>query len=433
MDKQILNVGELFVGAGGLGVGFILADHPSIEFAPIFSIDNDNSALETYQVNLKWLAEAAKRPNLLLTKVLSDDVEKLSVDRLTELLGPQHAELDLLVGGPPCQGFSSSNRTKKKESKSNRNRLTGVFMDRVANFMPKMFLLENVQGVQWTKPTDDMLAGTTQQACLPNFLEEADEETTNNLAHIGLTSVQQYVINRARALGYRVWYTIEDSANYGVPQHRNRFLLFGVRSELVAETVAVDLAPYLYAQREQIQVTVGQAIGDLPLLNNGDDYQPSHHGEYHPSASAYVQYLRRYMSNGDLHDHFTTKHNDEVLRRYEKIKPGQNWEAIRDLMTNYDNVDNTHSNIYRRLRADMPANTITHYRKSMIIHPSQHRGLSFREACRLQSFPDWYRFSGGREEMQQQLANAVPPRLASKVAYAIAQFWIDHILKSTQD
>ena len=131
------------------------------------------------------------------------------------------------------------------------------------------------------------------------------------------------------------------------------------------------------------------------------------------------------MQNGEIHDHFATRHGDYVIERFKRIPQGGNWENIRDMMTNYKNVDKTHSNIYRRLTQNKPSYTISHYRKSMTIHPTQDRGISFREACRLQSFPDWFRFNGGIDETQQQLANAVPPLLAAVVAHAIADFWCD--------
>jgi site-specific DNA-cytosine methylase len=114
-----------------------------------------------------------------------------------------------------------------------------------------------------------------------------------------------------------------------------------------------------------------------------------------------------------------------VIDRYRRIPAGGNWHDIRDQLTNYANVQRTHSNIYRRLVWDEPSITIGHYRKSMLVHPSQHRGLSLREACRLQSFPDWFRFAGtadggngGLVHKQQQLANAVCPL----VTQAIAEF-----------
>jgi site-specific DNA-cytosine methylase len=137
--------------------------------------------------------------------------------------------------------------------------------------------------------------------------------------------------------------------------------------------------------------------------------------------------MRRFLADGELFDHYTTLHQGYVIDRFREIPEGRNWEAIREQMTTYNSetIDNTHRNIYRRLRRDMPANTISHYRKSMVIHPSEDRGLSFREACRLQSFPDWFRFSGIRGAQQQQLANAVPPLMAVSVAYAIAELFLD--------
>jgi site-specific DNA-cytosine methylase len=127
-------------------------------------------------------------------------------------------------------------------------------------------------------------------------------------------------------------------------------------------------------------------------------------------------------------DHVTSKHAEYVIERYKGIGQGQNWQAVRNLMTNYADVERTHSNIYRRLAWSEPAITIGHYRKSMIIHPSQHRGLSLREAARLQSFPDWFRFAGtasgaegGLMHKQQQLANAVCP----SVTKAVAEFILD--------
>jgi site-specific DNA-cytosine methylase len=122
----------------------------------------------------------------------------------------------------------------------------------------------------------------------------------------------------------------------------------------------------------------------------------------------------------------TSKHADYVIDRYRKIPAGGNWEDIRDELTNYAEVSRTHSNIYRRLRWDEPSITIGHYRKSMLVHPSQHRGLSLREAARLQSFPDWFRFAGtangdagGLVHKQQQLANAVCPLVTKAVAELI--------------
>jgi site-specific DNA-cytosine methylase len=127
-----------------------------------------------------------------------------------------------------------------------------------------------------------------------------------------------------------------------------------------------------------------------------------------------------------IFDHVTSCHAEYVIERYRRIPQGGNWRDISKMMTNYTAIDRTHSNIYRRLKWDETSITIGNYRKSMIVHPSQHRGLSVREAARLQSFPDWYRFSGGAANpkhgimhKQRQLANAVCPMVTQAFAELI--------------
>ena len=112
-----------------------------------------------------------------------------------------------------------------------------------------------------------------------------------------------------------------------------------------------------------------------------------------------------------------------VIARYQHIPQGGNWKDIPDnLMTNYANKERCHSGIYRRLRADKPSVVISNYRKSMLIHPYQHRGLSVREAARIQSFPDDFKFFGPISHIQQQIGNAVPPLLAKAVFLKIIEY-----------
>ena len=141
----------------------------------------------------------------------------------------------------------------------------------------------------------------------------------------------------------------------------------------------------------------------------------------------FLRYVRDGAERGVVLDHVTSRHADYVIDRYRRIPQGGNWESIRDSLTNYADASRTHSNIYRRLTWRQPSITIGHYRKSMLVHPSQARGLSLREASRLQSFPDWFRFAGkpdggagGLMHKQQQLANAVCPL----VTKAIAEFML---------
>jgi site-specific DNA-cytosine methylase len=145
-------------------------------------------------------------------------------------------------------------------------------------------------------------------------------------------------------------------------------------------------------------------------------------------GNSYLSFLREGAERGVVTDHVTSRHADYVIERYRKIPAGGNWQSIADSLTNYADVSRTHSNIYRRLVWGEPSITIGHYRKSMLVHPSEDRGLSLREAARLQSFPDWFRFAGnptggpgGLVHKQQQLANAVCPL----VAKAIAEFILE--------
>ncbi|MBA3943651.1 MAG: DNA cytosine methyltransferase [Herpetosiphonaceae bacterium] len=404
-----LTTGELFAGAGGLGLGFLLADHPQIRFQPLFAVDTDASALKTYNRNMRWLAEHA--PHILpqVPKTLKQNVDQLNAHDVMRLLNLEPGVLDLLIGGPPCQGYSTSNRKSGVQRRVELNNMVTAFLNQIAAFQPKMFLIENVQGVRWTPPTEAMQVDTSQLSLFSD-LQAAPSD------------VREFLSRAAKQLGYRVWHDILDAAGFQVPQHRLRFFLFGIQEDLVPE-VEVSLSRYLQERRDITLISVTEAIGDLPPIENGQCWEGH---QYVPSQEPYLMWLRQFMTDDVLFDHVTTKHLPEVIERYKHIPEGGNWQNIREMLTTYKDVERTHGNIYRRLVGSRPAHTVSHYRKSMTIHPTQHRGLSFREACRLQSFPDWFRFEGYSDDRQQQLANAVPPRLAAAVAWSIAAFWHDH-------
>lgn len=403
-----LKVGELFAGAGGLSLGFILADHPKVRFRPVFAIDNDTNSLDSYKLNMSWLHR--HKPDVLpkVPGVFKRNVEDLKTTAVLRLLKLNTGDLDLLLGGPPCQGFSSANRRGQQTSKADRNKLINVFLDKLDEFRPKMFLIENVQGVKWTELTQDMYIEPIQDGLFPDIKTEP-------------ANVREFLIQKA-SYRYYIWHGVLNAVEFGVPQQRMRFFMFGIRKDLVPMQEIINLSPHLNQSKSTERISVNRAIGDLPELGNGQSWSGI---DYHPSDDEYVQKMRRFLSNGDLYDHITTQHADYVIERYKQIPEGGNWKTIKEQMSNYSIVDNTHSNIYRRLSNDTPAITISHYRKSMIIHPSQHRGLSFREACRLQSFPDWFRFQGSKGDQQQQLANAVPPLMAAAVANAIGELWLN--------
>ena len=207
-----------------------------------------------------------------------------------------------------------------------------------------------------------------------------------------------------RALGYEVNSKVLWASDYGVPQNRNRFFMVGNRHGIKFE----------FPEPFEKKVTVEEAIGDLPDLENGEMLEKGNYKVPRAKASEYAQLMRE-------HSHFPTqnfvsRNNELVIQRYKYIKQGQNWRAIPDeLMQNYADKGRTHSGIYKRLIANQPSVVISNYRKSMLIHPYQDRGLSVREAARLQSFPDDFYFEGPISHIQQQIGNAVPPLLAKAV------------------
>lgn len=402
-DKTTLNVVELFAGAGGMGLGFLSARSPdgrnfrisgSAEIHPIYT--------ETLKRNHSYMQKAG------LTPGDTTPVEYAPMDlcsnkvrtRLAEM-AKKHGDVDVLIGGPPCQGFSSANRNSWSSSNPN-NRLVDAFLDCVSHMAPKVLLMENVQGILWTPR----------------------EESESDL------SVAAHVLHRLEDMGYLVFPKLLDAVWYGAPQNRNRFFLLGIHKDVgYTQEDFGKWGPFPKPTHGpgtgKAFVTVHDAIIDLPKLINGDSLAERSYEEdaTRLQQNAFLRAMRAGAPKGVIWDHVTSRHADYVIERYKGIGQGQNWQAVRELMTNYADVERTHSNIYRRLAWSEPAITIGHYRKSMIIHPSQHRGLSLREAARLQSFPDWFRFAGsesggdgGLMHKQQQLANAVCPNVTKSVA-----------------
>jgi DNA-cytosine methyltransferase len=397
-----LNVVELFAGAGGMGLGFLLADSARTRYHIVHSAELHSVYVQTLRHNHQQACTAGVcAPNAVPAEQLTP--QDLRQPRVADVIAGRVAEagaVDILIGGPPCQGFSSANRNSWSSSNPN-NQLVDTFLNYVRLLNPRVLLMENVQGIIWT-PQDDGV-----------------EHELN---------VAEHVARRLASLGYQIFPKLLDSAWYGVPQHRNRFFLLGIHSDL-------DFAPDDFGRwgpfplpqfgpgAERGFVTVREAIEDLPPVGNGATLEDVPYSSFPTDGNWFLSQMRRGAPSDVIWDHVTSRHADYVIERYHRIPSGGNWEDIAEMMTNYADATRTHSNIYRRLEWDQPAITIGHYRKSMIVHPAQHRGLSLREAARLQSFPDWFRFAGSERRLagglthkQQQLANAVCPLVTKAVA-----------------
>lgn len=270
----------------------------------------------------------------------------------------------VLFGGPPCQGFSLSN-TVTRNSKNKKNDLFEEFLRFIEELEPEWCVFENVEGFR-----------SFQNGKVVKILKKRLED-----------------------LGYTVSFDVLMASDYGVPQDRKRFFMVGNKKGI----------KFKFPKASTIKYTVADAILDLPNLQNGDfieslPYQGLANNEFASSMRANSKFS---MQN------YVSRNRDYVLERYEYIGQGENWRAIpSELMANYANTDNCHSGIYKRLDSTQPSIVISNYRKNMLIHPFQNRGLSVREAARLQSFPDDFIFQGTLMYMQQQIGNAVPPILA---------------------
>jgi DNA (cytosine-5)-methyltransferase 1 len=209
--------------------------------------------------------------------------------------------------------------------------------------------------------------------------------------------------NDLKNLGYKIEEGVLNASNFGVPQYRSRFFLIG-RLEATA--------PALPSASGAPTCSVADALEDLPSLENGADTDVL---PYHRNANGnYAKFLR-----GDLTEctgHLVSQNADYVVERYRHIPQGGNWSDIPEkLMGSYKDRTRCHTGIYRRLNIEEPSVVIGNFRKNMLIHPNEHRGLSVREAARLQSFPDRYVFHGSIGLQQQQVGNAVPPLLAKAI------------------
>jgi DNA (cytosine-5)-methyltransferase 1 len=281
----------------------------------------------------------------------------------------------ILFGGPPCRGFSISNqRTRNRRNPA--NWLFQEYLRVVGLVKPEWVVFENVTGILQTEGA--LFLGA--------------------------------VVRGLEGRGYRLSTWVLDAAEFGVPQSRKRLFVVGSRSGISVPKPSATCGA---------AVTVRDAIADLPVLRNGavEDELP-YAGN---PRSAYAGLMRG--SRSASANHFVTRNSELVIRRYSYVPPGGNWRSIpARLMINYRDHARCHTGIYRRLKWDEPSVVIGNFRKNMLIHPSQDRGLSVREAARLQSFPDWYEFVGSIGFQQQQVGNAVPPLLAKAVFEQVVRF-----------
>lgn len=338
-----------FSGAGGLSIGLSRSG-----FDIILSFDNDALCVETQRRN----------PNYFNHQVLCAGIDEMLGGGLLEKTGVKLSELDLLAGGPPCQGFSVQ---RVGADEDDRNDLVLKYMQLVEEVQPKFFLIENVRG----------LAGKRGHKYL------------------------SHVMSRAEEIGYYVHFRVLDAQDYGAPQRRQRVVVIGeylINGQKPQFRFPEPITP------AGKRVTVRMAIGKLP--------HPPEDGSDHPD---YIHHRKDHLSELNK-------------KRLESLKEGQGREHLPpELLANCHKVSPDiigHRNVYGRMRWDDVAPTITarfdSFTRGLFGHPSQLRSISLREGAELQTFPSDIVFAGNKVDIARQIGNAVPVLLAEAIGKSIA-------------
>ena len=397
-----IKVLDLFAGAGGFGLGFSKA---SGKYNIICSLEVD-----------KWAVDTLKKNNSHNQKIIFGDIRDFDSPERIEEACPECP--DVIIGGPPCQGFSVANT--KVDHFDPRNSLFNNFSQWVDVLKPRLFVMENVKGI-------------------------LNRKNRNG------EKVIDIIKKTFESIGYKTTIWKLNAANYGVPQHRERVFIIG-SSISNKEISAPKTTHFLPKEKRGLNgsaknlnkaINVIQAIGDLPKLTAGEgteiaDFSKKTLNNYQRSCRGRTK---------KLYNHVTMSHTKRVVKRYEQIINGVSIENLSDELKvrkrNGNGIlseSNFHSN-YRHLKPQMISYTIPASFYSNFIHPNQPRNITSREAARLQSFPDSYFFQGKRTQVSSklllklgkehenylsqynQIGNAVPPLLAKAVALRLIEFF----------
>ena len=340
---------DLFAGVGGMSLGFEQAG-----FEIVLANEYDNEIAESYKKN---------HPN---TKMIIGDITNLNLDKI---FSRYKNKVDVIIGGPPCQGFSQ--KGKRKTIHDERNFLFKYYIKVVEMITPTYFVMENVPNIL-----------TAEKSYFKNEIEE--------------------LFNK---LGYNLEMRVLNAADYGEPQNRKRAFIIGKLN---------GVAPRL-PEPNLNKVTIWEAISDLAYLNSGegkivDDYK-------YPIKTNYQRKMR--AKSILLYNHVATKHSIVALQRLAMIPPNSGKECLpQEHLTK-----SVYSGTWTRMNKDEVSVTITTRfdtpSSGKFTHPFLNRAITVREAARIQSFPDDFIFYGSKTSQMKQVGNAVPPLLAEAVAKVI--------------
>lgn len=371
-----LKVIDLFCGVGGLSYGFAHNDG----FEIIAANEILPNMAKAYSLN---------HPS---TKVYVEDIKNFSAKKIEKDLGVKPGEIDIVVGGPPCQAYST---VGKRLINDPRGKLFQEYYRVLKEFNPKLFLFENVRG----------------------------------LLSMQRGELLKTIISLFKSLGYKVQFKILNAADYGAPQIRERIIMIGSKldSEFQYPTQThrdPKEAADLFNKKLKPHLTLEEAISDLPFIKNGEESF-----EYATEPKNDFQKLMRQNYLGKLIDHNAPKNNEKLVKMMELLPDGGTPEDLPENLRPTSGFKNT----YCRLWWKRPAPTITRNlstpSSSRCIHPKAPRPLTTREGARIQCFPDNYQFYGSRSDKNLQIGNAVPTILSVTVSKSILEnFRADNLM-----
>lgn len=386
---------DLFAGCGGLSLGL----YNSGLWKGKFAIEKSPDAFETLQFNLIDKKKHFSWPDWLPKKNHDiNDVIKNYKQKLESLRG----EVDLVAGGPPCQGFSTAGRRNEGDL---RNELIKSYIKFIRLVQPKVIFFENVKGFT-QKFEKNKIKGKIYSEYVTNALE--------------------YDSPKGDFQGYKVEGRLIDFSEYGIPQKRTRFILVGIRKDIVCQIHPAMFFEQIQDQKEEFLINKGigltnsleDAISDLLRLNEivSPDTKSFTAGTYNPIKSNYQKLLRNKLKSNIPDSHRFAKHNEETLKKFKFIL--ENAEKNKTLSNELKKKFNLKKRTVIPLSGKTPTPTITTLPDDYI-HYCEPRIFTVREYARIQSFNDWYQFkgkytTGGKQRTQEvprysQIGNAIPP------------------------
>lgn len=346
---------DLFSGCGGFSCGFEKAGYEITT-----AVEFDKTIAISYKMNHQN------------TKMIAEDIKKVDNDNIFKL-----HEADVIIGGPPCQGFSMAGaRIRNGFVDDPRNYLFKHYFNIVKLVRPKIFILENVKGIL-----------TLHQGKIFKEIKKMFEDPDNFEGN-----------------PYKIQYKVIKTKEFGIPQNRERTIIIG-------SLIDFDLEKEIERTKKKIEneqpeffkpVTVWDAISNMP--------KPTADGEV--NNLVYKNYYQQFLkgSDGKTFNHIKTNHNEKAINRMSKIKINENYMVL------HEQINSVHSGSYGRLDPNGISPTITTRFDTpsggKFIHPFENRTITPREAARIQSFPDDFKFIGNKTSICKQIGNAVPPKLA---------------------